>query len=91
MSDLPTRESIELATGFEIRDWTALDTERVYAIVDAYLDVTLMTEAEWRDSLNVRTVWYCSANGVVEDGACPSHRVCPKGSQYAQLLFVSAE
>ena len=47
MSDLPTRESIELATGFEIRDWTALDTERVYAIVDAYLDVTLMTEAEW--------------------------------------------
>ncbi|KKK86203.1 hypothetical protein LCGC14_2765600 [marine sediment metagenome] len=47
MSDLPTRESIELATGFEIRDWTALDTERVYAIVDAYLDATLKTEAEW--------------------------------------------
>jgi len=47
MSDLPTRESIELATGFEIRDWTALDTERVYAIVDAYLDGTLMIEAEW--------------------------------------------
>ena len=47
MSDLPTRDSVELATKTYVSDWTELDGDRVCAIVDAYTDGKLMTKAEW--------------------------------------------
>jgi hypothetical protein len=36
-------------------------------------------------------VWYCSANGVINEPTCPSHVVCPKGSRYMLLLDVVDE
>ncbi len=54
MSDLPTRESVELATETYVSDWTELDGNRVCAIVDAYTDGKLMTEAEWIQTLSDR-------------------------------------
>lgn len=38
-----------------------------------------------------KTVWYCSANGVIEDGECPSHKVCPAGSRYALLVGIGGD
>jgi len=53
VTDLVTRNDVELAPTIEVRDWTNLDVERVCSVVEAYGNGTLMTRDEFIDNLDI--------------------------------------
>ncbi len=63
MSDLPTRDSVELAIETYMSDWTALDIERVLVVVDAYANGSLMTEVQW-----IQALAHCFKEGTDDMG-----------------------